>query len=80
MEIRNKFFGMAKFICSEPGSFIFRTFISRPADLVEEFALAMAVQPGIQNGINLILYLTIDLNGRQRIDSSVRNRAGRCEF
>jgi len=43
MEIGNKFFGVAKFICGEPGCFVFGTFVSRPADLVEEFAFATSV-------------------------------------
>ena len=65
VKVMNQLRHMSKLVSQQPGSFFVCTFISKPTDEVQEFAiLASMVDLRVEDLFDLILSFAIDVNQR----------------
>ena len=61
----------AEFRSKDPGGFFVSAFITGPTDQIQEFATAPTVDLGVENFGDLVLWFTVDFDGRRRcLDAS----------
>ena len=73
MEVLNEFLSMFEFIGCSPSSFFVNSFITCPANQIEEFALSSTIYFGVEYFGNFIFRGVVNNNRRRRILDSIRD-------
>ena len=72
---------MSELVSQQLGSFFICTFISRPMDEVQEFAIpASTVNLRVEDLFDLILSFTVDVNQRWQSLYTIGDHVGCCRF
>ena len=81
MIVMNKLRRMSELISQQPGSFFVCTFVSRPTDEVQEFAiLASTVDLRVEDLFDLILSFAINVDQRWQSLHTIGDHVWCCRF
>ena len=81
VKVMNQLRHMSEFISQQPGSFFVCTFISRPTDEVQEFAIpVLMVNLQVEDLFDLILSFTVNVDWRWQSLYTIGDHVWCCRF